>query len=205
MLDDMISCVVQSSPVERLRVSRARVARQVARLARVPNLPAPHPRPTSLSPTLCVWLCQELRATNETLRTLQMQLEKAIHTPSPSSSTYKAIMETKDARIATLEKEVALLEREIQRAMLRESGSSLYLATLGSPLVSAPPPPLPMVPSLPLSLAMPLHMHLPPLPPLPAPITTPVPKHTDTSFKRQVSFLLNNVQIRKDGKVSVIM
>lgn len=134
---------------------------------------------------MCVWLCQELRATNETLRTLQMQLEKAIHTPSPSSSTYKAIMETKDARIATLEREVALLEREMQRAIVRESGSALFLA--GSPLV-------------------PFHTDALGAPPLPLPPASlpPPPKH-DTSFKRQVSFLLNNVQIRKDGKVTVIM
>lgn len=132
---------------------------------------------------LCVWLCQELRATNETLRTLQMQLEKAIHTPSPSSSTYKAIMETKDARIATLEKEVALLEREIHRSF-RDSGSALFV---GSPLVPV---------AMDATGAPPL-----PLPPAPIP---PPPKH-DTSFKRQVSFLLNNVQIRKDGKVTVIM
>lgn len=113
-----------------------------------------------------------------------MQLEKAIHTPSPSSSTYKAIMETKDARIATLEKEVALLEREIQRSIVRDSGSALFL---GSPLVPVATDAI-GVPPL-------------PLPPVPIP---PPPKH-DTSFKRQVSFLLNNVQIRKDGKVTVIM
>lgn len=189
---------------------------------------------------LCVFGCgvaQELRATNETLRTLQMQLEKAIHTPSPSSSTYKAIMETKDARISNLEREVALLERELQRRALplplratsltgdsALSGSAAALL-LGSPATAAtaaaalmaavPPPPAPA--SLPgLQLAPPLPPPLPTIPPLPSlplslpqPFTvlTPVPmshKH-DTSFKRQVSFLLNNVQVRKDGKVTVIM
>lgn len=161
--------------------------------ARSPRTGARHGRRCLSDPCLlCVWLCQELRATNETLRTLQMQLEKAIHTPSPSSSTYKAIMETKDARIANLEKEVALLERELQRTIVRDSGSALLLGSpaplvLAAPTdaIGAPPPPL----SLPLQPVMPV------LPPQ---------KH-DTSFKRQVSFLLNNVQIRKDGKVTVIM
>ena len=70
---------------------------------------------------------QELKATNEALRALQLQLEKAYHTsnltqpvPAPPNSTLTAILETKDARIATLEKEVALLEQELDR--IRECG-----------------------------------------------------------------------------------
>lgn len=151
-----------------------------------------------------------------------MQLEKAIHTPSPSSSTYKAIMETKDARIATLEKEVALLEREIQRYIAKESGSSLHLFNAGSPLFPAAFAITPSAMPSAVSRQM-MTTPLPPLLPLPAPMPPPIPpppplpqssifqsqtphlKHTDTSFKRQVSFLLNNVQIRKDGKVTVIM
>lgn len=93
---------------------------------------------------------QELRAANETLKTLQSQLELV---PSPSSSTVRILMDTKNARIATLEREVALLEREVHR------------------LGGGPPP-------------------------LPLPDATQA-----TPLKRQVSFLLNDVQIGKDGSV----
>lgn len=75
--------------------------------------------------------------------------------PSPSSSTVRVLLDTKDARIATLEREVDLLEREVER--------------LGG---GRPPPPTA---------------------PLEAPHVAP--------FKRQVSFLLNDVQIGKDGSV----
>lgn len=80
----------------------------------------------SLVNPFCIFclLIQELKATNETLRALQMQLEKAFHSQSsggPSNSTLTAILETKDARIATLEKEVSLLEHELDR--LRETGA----------------------------------------------------------------------------------
>lgn len=92
---------------------------------------------------------QELRAANDTLRSLQSQLELV---PSPSSSTVRVLLDTKDARIATLEREVDLLEREVHR------------------LGGGPPPP-----------------------PLDLPQAAP--------FKRQVSFLLNDVQFGKDGSV----
>nr|CAI5831357.1 unnamed protein product [Callosobruchus analis] len=55
---------------------------------------------------------QELQAANETLRTLQTQLELV---PSPSNSTMRVLLDTKDARIATLEREVRLLEGEVDR------------------------------------------------------------------------------------------
>lgn len=89
---------------------------------------------------------QELRAANETLKTLQSQLELV---PSPSSSTMRILMDTKNARIATLEREVTLLEREVERL----GGGQL-------------------------------------------PQTTP-------SLKRQVSFLLNDVRIGKDGNIII--
>lgn len=88
---------------------------------------------------------------NDTLRTLQSQLELV---PSPSSSTVRVLLDTKDARIATLEREVDLLEREVER------------------LGGGPPTPLAL---LDFPHSMPL--------------------------KRQVSFLLNDVQIGKDGSV----
>jgi len=88
-----------------------------------------------------VLVLQELQAANETLRTLQSQLELV---PSPSSSTIKVLLDTKDARIATLEREIRLLEREIERV---------------TPSLMAEPP------------------------------------------RRQVSFLLNDVQVGKDGSV----
>lgn len=94
---------------------------------------------------------QELQAANETLRALQNQLELVA---SPSSSTVRVLLDTKDARIATLEREVRLLESEVER--------------LGGG-------------------AVPPAQHDPPPAALP--------------FKRQVSFLLNDVQIGKDGSV----
>lgn len=111
-----------------------------------------HQRPVGRASTLVtahIFPVQELRAANETLRTLQTQLELV---PSPSSSTIKVLMDTKDARIATLEREVNLLEREVER--------------LGGGVQT------------------------------PAPAETP-----QAPFKRQVSFLLNDVQIGKDGTV----
>ncbi|KAL3289037.1 hypothetical protein HHI36_003480 [Cryptolaemus montrouzieri] len=98
---------------------------------------------------------QELQAANETLRTLQTQLELV---PSPSSSTVRVLLDTKDARIATLEREVNLLESEVRR--------------LGG---SIDPPPT-------LSLSQ-----------------SEFPQAAP--FKRQVSFLLNDVQIGKDGVI----
>lgn len=97
---------------------------------------------------------QELRAANETLRTLQTQLELV---PSPSSSTVRVLLDTKDARIATLEREVNLLEREVERL----GGGAMEL-----PLAASASSDLPQAP-----------------------------------LKRQVSFLLNDVQIGKDGSV----
>jgi len=50
-----------------------------------------------------------------------MELEKAYQTQNvgvASSGTLTAILETKDARIATLEKEVGLLEQELDRMRL---------------------------------------------------------------------------------------
>lgn len=98
---------------------------------------------------------QELQAANETLRVLQSQLELV---PSPSSSTVKVLLDTKDARIATLEREVALLETEVDRL----GGGTQPPALLFSSTADIPQ-------------ALP--------------------------FKRQVSFLLNDVQIGKDGAV----
>lgn len=95
---------------------------------------------------------QELQAANETLRTLQSQLELV---PSPSSSTLHLLLDTKNARISTLEREVRLLEREVERL----GGGTLHQqASFGESSVALP-------------------------------------------FKRQVSFLLNDVQIGKDGSV----
>lgn len=96
---------------------------------------------------------QELQAANETLRVLQSQLELV---PSPSSSTVRVLLDTKDARIATLEREVSLLESEVER------------------LGGGTQPPLPSS-------------------------TADIPQALP--FKRQVSFLLNDVQIGKDGAV----
>lgn len=104
---------------------------------------------------------QELQAANETLRTLQNQLELV---PSPSSSTLNVLLDTKDARIATLEREVRLLEGEVER-----------LGGVGGG--GTQPPPLATVLTAEPTTAMPMPL------------------------KRQVSFLLNNVQIGKDGSV----
>jgi len=53
----------------------------------------------------------------------------------PGSTTLTAIMETKDARITTLEKEVALLEAELQR--IKESGGRLRGQLLKATAVSS--------------------------------------------------------------------
>ncbi|EGI58230.1 hypothetical protein G5I_13663 [Acromyrmex echinatior] len=122
-------------------------------------------------PHLLLLLYQELKATNESLKSLQTQLELAYASTAssghpvggisglagasviglgsvsggagaggcdggtvlggsvavpggvPGSTTLTAIMETKDARITTLEKEVALLEAELQR--IKECGGRL--------------------------------------------------------------------------------
>ncbi|KAG8317700.1 ethionine resistance protein [Homalodisca vitripennis] len=74
---------------------------------------------------------RELKATNETLRALQTQLEKAFQNQNlggPTNSTLTAILETKDARIATLEREVKLLEQELDRLGGRDH-------LMGSPLL----------------------------------------------------------------------
>lgn len=85
------------------------------------------------------WLpIQELKATNDTLRALQMQLEKAFHIQNSggqTNSTLTAILETKDARIATLEKEVKLLEHELDRQ--RDFGPRDYVT---SPFLDHPLP-----------------------------------------------------------------
>lgn len=86
-----------------------------------------------------MWLpIQELKATNDTLRALQMQLEKAFHIQNSggqTNSTLTAILETKDARIATLEKEVKLLEHELDRQ--RDFGPRDYVT---SPFLDHPLP-----------------------------------------------------------------
>lgn len=122
-------------------------------------------------PRLLLLLYQELKATNESLKSLQTQLELAYASTAssgqpvagggiggfvgsgliglgsvsggagaggggtvlggsvavpggvPGSTTLTAIMETKDARISTLEKEVVLLEAELQR--IKECGGRL--------------------------------------------------------------------------------
>lgn len=86
------------------------------------------------------WLpIQELKATNETLRALQMQLEKAFQNQNsggPTNSTLTAILETKDARITTLEKEVKLLEQELDRMREQFGARDPYLS---SPLLDPLP------------------------------------------------------------------
>lgn len=94
-------------------------------LLAVGSHPGNHLRLSWSGPRLTSFVChpQELKATNEALRALQLQLEKAYHTQqasAPPNSTLTAILETKDARITTLEKEVALLEQELDR--IRECG-----------------------------------------------------------------------------------
>ena len=83
---------------------------------------------------------KELKATNETLKNLQTQLELAFastaastsclypgNANSPSrvlgTSTLTALLETKDARIKTLERQVQMLESENQR--MKDSGGRL--------------------------------------------------------------------------------
>ena len=119
-----------------------------------PNIPLLQPRVT-----LLLLVIKELKATNETLKSLQTQLELAYATTAssgtmvagsgtgsgysiggtgsgtmlggsvtvpggvPGSTTLTAILETKDARIQTLEKEVMLLESELQR--IKECGGKL--------------------------------------------------------------------------------
>ena len=119
-----------------------------------PNIPLLQPRVT-----LLLLVIKELKATNETLKSLQTQLELAYATTAssgsavagsgsgsgcsigglgsgtmlggsvavpggvPGSTTLTAILETKDARIQTLEKEVMLLEAELQR--IKECGGRL--------------------------------------------------------------------------------
>lgn len=93
----------------------------------------------SLNLFVSFWLpIQELKATNDTLRALQMQLEKAFHIQNSggqTNSTLTAILETKDARIATLEKEVKLLEHELDRQ--RDFGPRDYVT---SPFLDHPLP-----------------------------------------------------------------
>lgn len=107
---------------------------------------------------------QELKATADTLRALQVQLERALAAaglPGGSAgATLTAVLETKEARIATLERQVALLESEL------------------AALVSPPPPSL-------------------------APSHASLYDKADPPFKRQVSFLLNDVRVMKDGRTSV--
>lgn len=67
-----------------------------------------------------------------------MQLEKAFHIQNSggqTNSTLTAILETKDARIATLEKEVKLLEHELDRQ--RDFGPRDYVT---SPFLDHPLP-----------------------------------------------------------------
>lgn len=106
---------------------------------------------------------QELKATADTLRALQAQLERALAAaglPGGSAgATLTAVLETKEARIATLERQVALLESEL------------------AALVSPPPPSL-------------------------APSHASLYDKAEPPFKRQVSFLLNDVRVMKDGRLS---
>lgn len=104
----------------------------VHRRAVCPPAPPPETAKSPFVKPLCVLffcfiLCvcgsttQDLKATNDNLKALQMELEKAYQTQSAgvaSSGTLTAILETKDARIATLEKEVGLLEQELDRMRL---------------------------------------------------------------------------------------
>lgn len=116
---------------------------------------------------------QELEAANETLRSLQTQLELV---PSPSSPTVRVLLDTKDARIATLEKEIRLLERELLR--------------LEAPVIHRQPS---LVTLLPRSAAA-SYVDL-------AAAVPYVPQAPQAPLKRQVSFLLNDVKVGKDGSV----
>lgn len=83
---------------------------------------------------------QDLKATNDNLKALQMELEKAYQTQNvgvSSSGTLTAILETKDARIATLEKEVGLLEQELDRMRLY-AGSSGHALDRSVQFAAAP-------------------------------------------------------------------
>jgi hypothetical protein len=69
-----------------------------------------------------------------------MELEKAYQTQNvgvASSGTLTAILETKDARIATLEKEVGLLEQELDRMRLY-AGSSGHALDRGVQYATTP-------------------------------------------------------------------
>lgn len=72
-----------------------------------------------------------------------MQLEKAFHIQNSggvqTNSTLTAILETKDARIATLEKEVKLLEHELDRQRERDFGTRDYV-NVTSPFLDHPLP-----------------------------------------------------------------
>jgi len=92
----------------------------------------------------CFFVCdlttQDLKATNDNLKALQMELEKAYQTQNvgvSSSGTLTAILETKDARIATLEKEVGLLEQELDRMRLY-AGSSGHALDRSVQFAAAP-------------------------------------------------------------------
>lgn len=68
------------------------------------------------------------------MKALQLQLEKALISQvdvNPPSSTVTAILETKDARISTLEDAVRLLEEELDELTRKESLTSPLL-DLGS-------------------------------------------------------------------------
>lgn len=144
---------------------------------------------------------QELRAANETLRTLQKQLELV---PSPSSSTVRVLLDTKDARIATLEREVTLLEREVERLGIGHQMMMMLEYPLATP---APASSLPQLHQLPHHQLLPAatsttDLHL--LPTATGTLGTAAFTAASTStvpLKRQVSFLLNDVQIGKDGTV----
>lgn len=89
---------------------------------------------------LCELTTQDLKATNDNLKALQMELEKAYQTQNvgvSSSGTLTAILETKDARIATLEKEVGLLEQELDRMRLY-AGSSGHALDRSVQFAAAP-------------------------------------------------------------------
>lgn len=123
--------------------------------------PSVRRRAAAAADRLACW--QELKATADTLRALQTQLERALAAaglPGGSAgATLTAVLETKEARIATLERQVALLESEL------------------AALVSPPPPSL-------------------------APSHTSLYDKAEPPFKRQVSFLLNDVRVMKDGRTS---
>lgn len=67
----------------------------------------------------CGWL-QEARETGDRLRRSHESLAWGLNTPAAASLT--ALLDTKDARIMSLEREVGLLESEVNR--MRESAAS---------------------------------------------------------------------------------